>query len=470
MGSQMTYYADSFQRTHSITDILANHGTLVTSETKLATAGRLMRRRVMGKAMFFDIQEISGTIQCYARKNELGAEKFQELAKLPFGSILGVSGIAFVTKKEQDSIHIDSFELLTPIHQQLPEKFHGVQDIEIRQRQRYLDLIMNPQTREVFQLRGIVLQAVRDFLVQKGFLEVETPILQKNPCGAAANPFQTHHKAKDLSLYLRISPEIFLKTLIIAGYDKVFELGKSFRNEGIGPAHLQEFTMLEFYVSYWSYRENIVFTKDLLQFLIEKATGGLKVPYGEEVFDFSGDWRVVSFQELVLDAVDIDVLAFEDKADLLEKLAEKDINDKEILEASSLSVMVDRLYKKYVRPFLIQPTFMTHHPAYMLPLARVNDDDSRVVDAYQVIVNGWEIVKGYSELGDPHLQRTLLEEQASLRDSGDDEAMFLDEDFLTALEYAMPPVSGVGVGIDRLITLLSGQSNLSEVIYFPLLR
>lgn len=466
----MSYYGDSFNRTHSIYEVLCQHDSLVKSEIIIFTAGRLMRRRLMGKALFFDIQDISGVIQCYAKENELGNDIFEMLIKIQIGSIIGVKGKGFVTKTNQKSIHIVFYELLTPIHQELPEKFHGLQNVEKRSRQRYLDLIMNQETRDVFYIRGLILQSIRGYLVEKGFIEVETPILQKNPCGASANPFITYHKAKDIPLYLRISPEIFLKILIIAGYDKVFELGKSFRNEGISPAHLQEFTMLEFYIAYWSYRENIVFTRTLIKYLIEIAVGSLKVSYQNTIFDFSGEWPCISFKQLIYDAIEIDILCFETKEALVQELIEKGITEQEVLSAPSLGVMVDRLYKKYVRPSLIQPTIMVQPPAYMLPLARINDDDPRVVDAFQIIVNGWEIVKAYSELGDPSIQRKLLEEQARLRLEGDDEAMFLDEDFLLALEYGMPPVSGVGIGVDRLITLLTGQNNLSDVIYFPLLR
>ena len=316
-----------------------------------------------------------------------------------------------------------------------------------------------------------MIKAMREYLESNNFIEVETPIFQKNPCGASANPFITHHDAKDLDLYLRISPETFLKQLIVGGFDRIYEIGKNFRNEGVDASHLQEFTMLEFYVSYWNYKDNIEFSKSLINFLLTEI---LKVPnliieYQGIKLDFN-EWRVVDYRNLVLTDSGIDVLAFDNVDDLLSEIKLRGIEIGDVKKNISLGSLIDKLYKVVSRPKLIQPTVLINHPAVLIPLARLNDDDPRIIDSFQLLINGWEIAKGYSELSDPLLQRKLLEEQAKLRTTGDEDAMFLDEDFLKSLEYGMPPVSGVGVGIDRLVAIISNQRNLTDVILFPLMR
>jgi lysyl-tRNA synthetase class 2 len=351
----------------------------------------------------------------------------------------------------------------------LPEKFHGLSDIETRYRQRYLDLIVNPDVRDVFMKRSMILSLLREQLGSAGFIEVETPVFQKSPCGASANPFVTHHNAKDVDLYLRISPETFLKQLIVGGMNRIYEIGKNFRNEGMDASHLQEFTMLEWYASYWNYLDNIDFAKNMVKSIILRVSGSLELEYQGTSINFN-KWQTVNYRDLVLGDCGIDVLSFGKSSDLLIEIRRRGIDVGEVAPSISIGNLIDKLYKKVSRPKLIQPTILMNHPAVLIPLARRNDDNPLLVDSFQIIVNGWELAKGYSELSDSNMQRELLEEQALSRQAGDSEAMFLDEDFLLALEYGMPPVSGVGIGIDRLTAIVTNQRNLTDVILFPLMR
>jgi lysyl-tRNA synthetase class 2 len=463
-------YCDFYERTHKITEVRERFKILISEEAIVSVAGRVILKRKMGKMMFFNIADSEGSIQIFADVAGLGKDQFKMLSnEMKVGFIVGASGKLFFTKTGEKTINAGSLKILTSAQKPLPEKFHGLNDIETRYRQRYLDLIANSETRDVFRKRSQIVKFVRQFLESHDFCEVETPIFQRNPCGASANPFITHHDAKDVDLYLRISPETFLKQLIVGGMDRVYEIGKNFRNEGIDVSHLQEFTMLEWYASYWNYESNIDFTKRLLTHVVKSIFGTTKVSYQDDIFDFSV-WQTVSYRDLVLSDCGIDVLAFSDAPKLLSAIVEKNINLDGIDDNISLGVLIDKLYKKVSRPKLIKPTILMNHPAALIPLARRNDVNNLLVDSFQVLVNGWEIAKGYSELADPKLQRKLLEEQSSSRLAGDKEAMFLDDDFLLALEYGMPPVSGVGIGIDRLTSILTNQRNLNDVIFFPLMR
>ncbi|MEK7568660.1 MAG: lysine--tRNA ligase [Patescibacteria group bacterium] len=466
----MNRYPDSFYKSHSILQVISEHEDLVKDVTEVTTAGRVLARRAFGKIIFLDIQDFSSKIQCYAREDILGSTKQVFIAKqLKVGDVVGVRGTAFLPKSGEKSIKLTDIFLLSETTLPFPEKYHRLVDQEARYRQRYLDLIMNSDTRKIFQTRFLLLKELRRFLDGRGFIEVETPIFQHTPCGASANPFRTRHDAKGIDLYLRISPETYLKQLIVAGIDRVYEIGKNFRNEGVDPTHLQEFTMLEFYVSYWSYRENIVFVQELLREIIQRSTGGLSIPCNEITLDFGAEWSHVKYRDVLLSGTGIDVLEMRNTTELLAEMKRCGV-EIEHEKVESLGSMVDKLYKRFVRPNLVQPTILMQHPAYLLPLARPSDEDPRVADSFQVLVNGWEIVKAYSELADPELQRSLLEGQSQSRKDGDKEAMFLDEDFLLSLKYGMPPVSGVGIGIDRLLAILTNQRNLNEVVLFPLMK
>lgn len=462
-------FRDSFKATHSVERLNSNFDRCLASQDQVAVAGRMMLKRVMGKIIFFHIQSGDSVIQGYVNRIK-SADAFQEIkANTRVGDIVGISGVVFLTGTQERTVNVESVALLSTAMRSLPDKFHGVTDQEVRYRQRYLDLVMTPETRDVFRKRFSFVRRVRDFLADEGFIEVETPIMQEIPGGAAARPFVTHHNALDVDLYLRISPETYLKRLIVGGFEKVFEIGKSFRNEGLDPSHLQEFTMLEFYLAYASYRDTMVLTKRLMQDVIGGTIGALQFIYQGTVLDFSGDWDSITFRDLLFQHTGIDVLAVDSAKELFDLIREKSINI-DVAANASLGTLMDQLYKKVCRPKLTQPTIITGQPMVLLPLARPNDDNSQLADAFQVIVNGWEVVKAYSELADPVIQRRLLQEQAANRAAGDEEAMFVDENFLLALEHGMPPVSGVGIGIDRLLALMTNQCTLREVVLFPMMR
>jgi lysyl-tRNA synthetase class 2 len=470
MSDVINEYVDSFGRTHVISEALESFADLEKTQNIFSIAGRIMAKRTMGNIIFFDVQDGSGKIQCCGSKKILGESLFGLLKKdLKIGDLVGLSGSAFHTRTAEKTINLANIELLSKSMRELPEKYHGLVSQELQYRQRYLGLIMDYEVRDVFQQRSLLIRNIRRYLEKEGFTEVEIPVLQKNPCGASANPFKTRHNALDADLYLRISPETFLKQLVVGGMEKVFDIGKNFRNEGLDPSHLQEFTMLEYYVSYWNYLDNLRFIEEMLKKVIKETAGTLCFTIDEKEIDFSAEWKVVTFRDLVLKDSGVDVLKFSDVQALKNEMREKGI---EIKEDGSLSLgnLIDKLYKKMSRPNLVQPTILLNHPACLIPLARRNQSDPRIVDSFQLVVNGWEVAKAYSELADPVLQRQLLEEQSRLREAGDEEAMFVDEDFLTSLEYGMPPVSGLGLGIDRLVSIITGQSNLKDVILFPLMK
>jgi lysyl-tRNA synthetase, class II len=464
----MFKYDDVFRRTHTLAEFVNSFDNLVANQVMISVAGRITSKRKMGKVVFFFIQSIDGFAQGYVNRTENEAAFETIKSQTNVGDIIGIEGVPFLTKTKERSINITNAKILSRTERLFPDKFHGITDTEVKYRQRYLDLITNLDSVKVFRSRFNLLTEARNFLVKEGFTEVETPILQKIPGGASARPFITHHNSLDVDLYLRISPEIYLKQLIVGGFEKVFEIGKNFRNEGLDPSHLQEFTMLEFYVAYVDYKDNILFTRRLIQEVVEKCTGKLEFDFRGNMLDLSGNWRTLSFRDMLLEDTGIDILMINVVDELVEEIEKKNIEID--TEKASLGVLFDRLYKRMSRPKLIQPTILVGQPMALLPLARPNDDDSRFADAFQVIINGWEVVKAYSELADPNIQRSLLEEQAALRNSGEEEAMFIDKDFLDSLEYGMPPTSGVGIGIDRLTAIITGQYNLRDVVLFPTVR
>lgn len=472
MERENVIYIDSYPKTHFIRDVLMDFEQLLSSQNRVSIAGRVMAKRGMGKVIFFDVQDGSGRMQCFASGKEMGESLFDVVKKgMQIGDIIGAAGSIFETRSEEKTVNVSQFTVLTKCERGLPEKFHGLVDVETRYRQRYLDLIMNQGVRDVFMLRSKLIQSIRAYLSENGFFEVETPILQKNPCGAAARPFLTHHNAFGRDFYLRISPETYLKQLIVGGMERIFEIGKNFRNEGIDRSHLQEFTMLEYYAAYWNYTDNVSFIQKLLRHVISETTGGLKVELQGDTFDFESDFLTVDFRSMVESDSGIDVLSYDDVAVLGRDIRKKSIDLGDIdLSVISLGNLIDLLYKKVSRPKLVQPTIVMNYPSVLLPLARPKDIDKRMSDSFQIVINGWEVVKAYSELTDPILQRRFLEKQSKSREEGDEEAMFLDDDFLISLEYGMPPVSGLGLGIDRLIAILTNQVGLREVVLFPLMR
>jgi lysyl-tRNA synthetase, class II len=429
-----------------------------------------MSLRVMGKLTFGQLQDHTGRCQFSLEAGKLGQEEYDFLVKhIDIGDYFGVQGDIYTTRKGEKTVNALSGMLLAKGLRPLPEKWHGLSDPEIRARQRYLDLIANEETRKRFDVRLKAIKFIRRYLDENGFWEVETPILQGATCGAAARPFVTHHNALDMPLYLRIAPETYLKRLVTGGYERVYEIGKCFRNEGIDASHMQEFTMLEWYAAYWDFEDNMRFVKNLIQGMVQEACGTMKINYQGQDIDFSGDWPVVTYRDLVFKDTGVDL----NIADDLEKLkAEcKRLGVELHLEkGAGYAKAVDTLYKRVCRPKMIQPCFLTMHPEALVPLARKNDKNPKTLDMFQVLVNSWELVKAYSELVDPIEQRARLMEQAQLAADGDDETMMLEEDFIFCMEHGMPPMSGLGMGIDRLVALLTDSKNIRDVIYFPSLR
>ncbi|MBR6200550.1 MAG: lysine--tRNA ligase [Spirochaetales bacterium] len=437
-----------------------------------ALAGRLMLKRSFGKLIFATIQDFTDRIQISLNKKNLDEETFKFFEKMiDVGDHIWVHGTIHHTEKGELTLGVAECKLLSKAIRPLPEKFHGITDLEARSRQRYLDLIMNKETKERFVKRTKFVNALREFLNSHDFMEVETPILQVKPSGALAKPFKTHHNALDIDMYLRIAPETYLKRLIAGGFDRVYDLGRCFRNEGIDPSHLQEFTMIEYYAAYWNYIDNMNFTEKLLKHLLMTVNGSLKLNYQGTEIDFDGSWPRYSFRELIMEHADIDINDYPDKDSLVKAIKAKNITLEGVdYNKIGRGNLIDQLYKKVARPKMINPQFLIHHPIDLSPLARRNDDNPMITDRFQLVVNGWEVVNAYSELIDPIDQLERLEEQARAREKGDDEAMIKEDDFIACMEYGMPPISGWGMGIDRFVALLTNQENLREVVLFPTMK
>jgi lysyl-tRNA synthetase class 2 len=437
---------------------------------RVKVAGRLMLFRAFGKLNFGHLQDPSGRVQVSFQRGELDEATLKWVTKLTdIGDFLGIEGELWTTKAGERTVQARAVTFLGKSLRPLPEKWHGLADTDTRYRRRYLDLLMNEETRRVFQVRSRVVSLIRSYLEQNGFLEVETPMLQAAASGAAARPFATHHNALDIDLYLRISPETYLKRLVAGGLDRVYEIGRNFRNEGLDPSHLQEFTMLEYYAAYWNYRDNMRFVREMIQTVVREALGTLKIRVSGNEIDLGGEWPERSYRELVHADCGIDLAEHGDHRALEAAIRRKGI-DLEFKKYRSRAALIDGLYKAVSRPQLIQPMFLTGHPTELVPLARRSDADPRTLDMFQVLVNTWEIVKAYSELVDPIDQRARLEEQVALREAGDDETMMMEEDFLECMEHGMPPISGLGLGIDRFVALITGQESLREVVFFPMMR
>ncbi len=460
-------YLDKCERTHTIIEARK----LELGVKDVVIAGRLMLKRSFGKLIFASLEDFTGRIQIALNKKNLDDERFKFFEKMiDIGDFISVKGETYKTEKGEFTINVFEFNLLSKTIRPLPEKFHGLTDIEAKSRQRYLDLIMNRSTKERFIKRSKLITEIRNFLNSNGFIEVETPILQVKPSGALAKPFKTHHNALDIDMYLRIAPETYLKRCIAGGFEKVYDLGKCFRNEGMDPSHLQEFTMLEYYVAYWNYIDNMNFTEKFIKHLLQTINGSLVVKYQDREIDFSGEWPKYTFRDLILKYSDIDIDKYSTKEELVSAIKKNKIELDVDFNKIGRGNLIDQLYKKVARPSIINPAFLIHHPIELSPLARRNDNNPQLTDRFQLVVNGWEIVNAYSELIDPLDQRERFIQQALEREKGDEEAMVTDEDFLVCMEYGMPPISGWGMGIDRFFALLSDQDNLREVVLFPIMK
>ncbi|MBI5740358.1 MAG: lysine--tRNA ligase [Nitrospirae bacterium] len=439
-------------------------------EDRVALAGRLISFRDFGKTAFAHIQDSSGRIQVYFSKDVISSNP-DIFKNLDIGDIVAVTGRLFRTKTNELTVQVGGIEFLCKSLRPLPEKWHGLKDIETRCRQRYVDLIVNPHVRELFTKRSRLIMAIRNYFDERGFIEVETPMMHQIPGGAAARPFKTHHNALGLDLYLRIAPELYLKKLLVGGYERVYEINKNFRNEGISAKHNPEFTMLEFYISYEDYNYLMTFTEELVPYLCKEINGGLKVPFGESesdqtVIDFTPPWRRVTMLD-VMSQEGVDPSVFQD----VEKARQYALDNKiDVDRKTTHGKILDEIFKKKVEPKLVQPTFITDYPVELSPLARRRKDKPELVERFELFIGGREVANAFSELNDPADQRGRFLEQVEARKQGDEEAAFMDEDFLRALEYGMPPAAGEGIGIDRLFMLLTNTSSIRDVILFPQLK
>ncbi|MFA5103708.1 MAG: lysine--tRNA ligase [Candidatus Margulisiibacteriota bacterium] len=432
------------------------------SEKEYHIAGRLVLKRGHGKAAFGHIQDVSGKIQIYVRQDNIGPEKFEIFEKVDIGDFIGVKGKIFKTKTGEVTLKAVDFVLLTKSLHPLPEKWHGLQDIEMRYRQRYVDLIVNPEVKRVFELRSKMISHIRKYLEDKGFLEVETPILHVLQGGAAARPFKTHHNALNMPLFLRIAPELYLKRLIVGGFEKVFELGRVFRNEGLSFKHNPEYTMIEIYQAYADYEDIMKLTEELISDAVKTVFGTLKIKFKEHELDFAPPWKRMTLSDALKHFAGIDINI---PLDQLRALAK----DRGVDNVASLGEgkLINELYDRFVEPHLLQPTFIMDYPLETSPLAKKKRNNPKLVERFELIISGMELANAFSELNDPIDQRGRFEKQMELKKAGDEETESLDEDYVRALEYGMPPTAGLGIGIDRLIMLLTDSHSIKDVLLFP---
>ncbi len=462
-------YPERFEVTHSLKE-----ASLLEDETKdVSVAGRIVFMRKMGKMSFLKIRDIEGDLQISIKIDLVGEENYEFFkSNIDVGDFIGAVGEIFTTHTGEKTLRADHFEFLGKALKPLPEKFHGLTDLEACYRQRYVDLIMNQETRNRFMVRVKFIRELRNYLDNLGYMEIETPILNNKASGATARPFKSHHNALDLDVYLRIAPETYLKRAVVAGIPKVYEVARCFRNEGMDASHLQDFTMVEGYQAYFNYEDNMKLIQHMLQTIIMNIFGTLKITFGDKEIDLSGDWGRVTFRELLIKYANIDIDVYNTKEKLLSKILEEkiEVESETPLENLGFGNLVDVLYKKVARPHMLGPVYLTEHPTSLSPLARSNDDRPEISDRFQLVINGAEIVNGYSELVDPQEQERRLLEQANLKAAGDEEAMDMDYDYIGAMEYGMPPISGWGMGIDRIVQLLTGSESVRDVVMFPLMR
>jgi lysyl-tRNA synthetase class 2 len=464
-------YAGRYAVTASSRELLSAHGStskevLEKERVTVSLAGRIVALRSFGKACFCHIQDGSGRIQLYFQKNTLGEELFNLFKKLDIGDFIGVKGFLFRTRTDELTVDVEHFELLAKSLRPLPEKWHGLTDVEIRYRQRYVDLIVNPEVKAVFLLRTKIIQTIRSFLNARGFLEVETPMMQTIPGGATARPFKTHHNALDMDLYLRIAPELYLKRLLVGGFERVYEINRNFRNEGISTRHNPEFTMLEFYLAYADYRDLIELTEQMISSVAGEVIGTTSITYEGHTINLAPPWKKMTFLESLKEAgVRDDVLADADKArEYAKKLGAQ------LQGGEPLGKIWNEIFEALVEPNLVQPTFITDYPTDISPLSKKREDDPSFVERFELFVVGREMANAFSELNDPVDQKERFLKQVTEREAGDDEAHQMDEDFIRALEYGMPPAAGEGIGIDRLVMLLTGSPSIRDVILFPQMK
>lgn len=459
----------SFGKNIHIEKLIEDYSGLVAGEKKIETqfciAGRLMTLRMMGKASFFNIQDVTGSLQCYVKVEELSEPDRISFELIDLGDIVGLEGYIFKSQKGELSLYIKKFQILTKTLEPLPEKFHGIQDIEIKYRHRHLDLISDMDSRKVFITRGKIIKSIKKFLDDRGFMEVETPVLQPLYGGAAAHPFTTHHRALDMKLYMKISPELYLKRLIVGGFEKVYEIGKNFRNEGIDRSHNPEFTMLEFYEAYTDYNYQMTQFEELVSTVCKEITGSMKVVYQEKEVDFTPPWRRLTVLDGIKKHAQIDPQNVSQLDEFLKKNSDKPVK----LESLSTGEKQMKVFEIAAEPHLWQPTFVMDHPVEISPLTKIHRGNNKLVERFEPFAACMEIGNSYSELNDPEEQRSRLKDQEAKR-GVDEEAHPMDEDFLHAIETGMPPTGGVGLGIERVVMILTDRPSIRDIIFFPTMK
>ena len=461
-------FPNGFVVNHTIKDVEEHINTLPEDQpddaTEFTVAGRMMAINRFGKSAFIRFKDRTGLMQAYVRKDKVGDSAYQLFKRLDVGDFVGITGSLFRTKTGEWTILSIHIELLCKSTRPLPEKFHGLKDPEKRYRQRYIDLIMNPDVRDIFVKRSQIIQALRSFFLKRDFLEVETPMMQPIPGGAEATPFVTHHNALDMDLYLRIAPELYLKRLVVGGFERVFEINRSFRNEGVSTQHNPEFTMVEFYQAYATYDDLMALTEQLFAEIAQKVNGSTTVNHQAHTIELGSPWKRISLFDSLEQIGGIDPSILNDKSRLLELAESKGVA---VTKTGRLGKVITKLFDALVEPKLIQPTFITGYPAEVSPLSRRSDKHPELTERFELFIAGREIANGFSELNDPEDQRGRFQQQVEDREAGDDEAHFMDNDYIEALEYGMPPTAGQGIGIDRLVMLLTDSPSIREVILFP---
>ncbi len=455
-----------FEPTHHADDIKEKFENFAeTDEVRLA--GRVMAIRGHGKTSFLDIMDKSGNIQCYIRKDALGEEAYGLLKLMDIGDLVGVTGTVFRTHMGEISIKVAGLEFLAKSLRPLPEKWHGLKDVDLRYRQRYVDLIVNKDVRRTFVLRSKIIRSIRDFLDTRDFLEVETPMMHSIPGGAAAKPFITHHNALDMSLYMRIAPELYLKRLIVGGFERVYEIGRVFRNEGLSIRHNPEFTLVEVYQAYADYNDLMELTEQLIHQVALDVLGTAKVVYQEQEIDFTPPWNRVTMVGAVKEHTGVDFSLISSVEEARAAAAQLSVP---VEKAFGIGKILNAVFEQYVEDKLVQPTFVTGYPKEISPLAKSSQDDADMTDRFEAFVFGRELCNGFSELNDPLDQKERFLKQVADRSAGDEEAHMMDEDYITALEYGMPPTGGLGIGIDRLVMFLTDSTSIRDVLLFPQMR
>ena len=465
-------YPNSFRRDSLSQDLKdqcegVSKEDLEAKEMTVSVAGRIMLQRIMGKASFITLQDMKGQIQAYVRSNDLPEGQYDDFKTWDLGDIVGIKGKLFLTKTGELTVNAESIEMLTKSLRPLPEKHSGLVDTEQRYRKRYLDLITNPESLEVFKKRSQIITAIREYFIDNEYQEVETPMMHSILGGAAAKPFATHHNALDMDLYLRIAPELYLKRLMVGGIEKVFEINRNFRNEGLSTKHNPEFTILEYYTAYADYNDQMSFIEDLLKVVSEKVLGTSKIEQEGTSYDFSKSFERISLKDSVAQKLSAEPTSLDNRDFLLETAKKYKIED---LDDLSDGKILFELFEELVEEELMHPTFVTGYPKDVSPLSRSSDDDPSVVDRFELFIGGKEIANGFSELNDPDDQADRFREQVEQKSKGDEEAMEFDSDYVEALEYGLPPCAGVGIGIDRLVMLLTGAKSIRDVLLFPQMK